>query len=79
MIVNVKLFASARERACADSVALIVSSPATLSYLRKLMDETVPALRGVSGRWAVNLEFAPDDYVVQMNDEVVWIPPVSGG
>ena len=79
MTVHIKLFASAREKARADSVALTVPSPVTLYRLRRLMDETVPALRGAPGRWAVNLRFAEDDYVVQSGDELAWIPPVCGG
>lgn len=28
---------------------------------------------------AVNADYVPDDYIIQTNDEVVLIPPVSGG
>ena len=79
MIVRVKLFASAKDQAGADTLALTASFDTPLSGLRKLMDEAVPALRGMPGRWAVNLEFAPDEYVVKSGDECAWIPPVSGG
>ena len=79
MTVHIKLFASAREKACADSIELTSPLPVPLYLLRSLMDETAPALRGMPGRWAVNLEFAEDDYVVQSGDELAWIPPVCGG
>ena len=79
MRINVMLFAGARERVSSDAIALDVPAQTTLSRLRDLMDEEVPALRGLPGRWAVNLEFAPADYVVKAEDELAWIPPVSGG
>ena len=79
MIIKVKLFASARERASSDAIAVIVPAQTTLARLRELMDENAPPLRGTPGRWAVNLEFAPADYVVKAEDELAWIPPVSGG
>ena len=79
MIVHVKLFASAKDQACADTIALSVSPGAPLSFLRQPLDDAAPALRGMPGRWAVNLDFAPNDYAVKSGDECAWIPPVSGG
>ena len=79
MIVNVRLFASAREQAAADTVALSVPPLATLDLLRESLDEAVPALRGQPGRWAVNREFALAGHVVKAEDDLAWIPPVSGG
>ena len=80
MIVNVRLFAGARELCMRDTLTLITSSPVTLAGLRELMNEAAPALKEATGRWAVNLEFVPStDYIVQPGDEVAWVPPVSGG
>ena len=79
MNVKVKLFASAREQAGVDSIELVVVSEARVQDLLKAVKEAYPHLAIVPGRWAVNLDFASLDDPVHEQDDVAFIPPVSGG
>ncbi len=79
MIVHVKLFASARERAGADQLELDLPINADLFELRKILNDQYPCFREMTGRWAVNLEFVPESTRVGAVDEIAWIPPISGG
>lgn len=52
----------------------------TVGELREVLLASYPALRSlVSLMVAVNQEYASDDLLLQPGDEVVLIPPVSGG
>jgi molybdopterin converting factor subunit 1 len=79
MKVQVKLFASAREKAGSDVAELDVASPASVQDLLTALRAVYPDLRPVSGRWAVNLDFVALEHPVTSDDEVAFIPPVSGG
>ena len=79
MNVQVKLFAAAREQAGVDSIELNVASEARVQDLLEALKEIYPGLKGVTGRWAVNREFVSLDHAVHEEDDVAFIPPVSGG
>ncbi len=79
MKVEIKVFASARELANAGYIQLAVPDNILLSEIKALLDSRYPALKGMPGRWAVNLELARFDCPVKPGDELAWIPPVSGG
>lgn len=79
MRVTVKLFASAREKAQANAIEVTVSEEATLQDLLTAMGETCPPLKSLPGRWAVNLNLAVSNQRIHPDDEIAWIPPVSGG
>lgn len=81
MTVTVKLFAAAREKAGADSLALELPAAARVAGLRAELVRRVPALAGLLARSAiaVNHEFADDEQALNAADEVAIIPPVSGG
>lgn len=77
--VQVQLFASAREKAGSETVHLPVNPYTTMCDLLKTLHAAYPELRNISGRWAVNEEFAEDTRHVRAGDEIAFIPPVSGG
>lgn len=81
MIVTVKLFAGARQRAARSEVVLDLATGATVGDVRRALAREVPALAGfLNGvRLAVASEYAGDDQIVPEGAEVALIPPVSGG
>ena len=81
MIVEVKLFAAARQLAGADSIDIELPDQATVGDLRKALIASVPALGGIAARamFAVNADYAPESAVIPAGAEVACIPPVSGG
>jgi molybdopterin converting factor subunit 1 len=81
MIVRVKLFAVARDLAGEDSLRLELALPATVRELRTAAAQQYPGLADVLRHcvFAVNAEYAGEGAVISAADEVVCIPPVSGG
>ena len=82
MIVRVKLFAVARQRAGQDLVEVEVpSAGATVADLRRAVVNRCPALADVlpHAKIAVNGDYAADASPLPANAEVALIPPVSGG
>lgn len=79
--VRVKLFAACRDKANADEIVLTLPERATTGQIWNSLTEKHPALtpfREIS-RLAVNLAYVQGEVVLQDNDEVCIIPPVSGG
>jgi molybdopterin converting factor subunit 1 len=81
MTIAVKLFAAARELACAGEVALELGPAATVGDARHALIEQCPMLGPLADRslLAVNAEYADDERLLAAGDEVALIPPVSGG
>jgi molybdopterin converting factor subunit 1 len=81
MIVRVKLFAVARQRAGSDAVEVEVLSPNTVANLRRALGEQHPSLAGLlpHAKIAIDSEYAGDAAVIMKGVEVAIIPPVSGG
>ncbi len=79
MEVSVKLFASVREMFQKDEIRVWVSDNCTLQELNHFIGKEHPNFKNLPGRWAVNLEFRSLDYKIKGNEEIAWIPPVSGG
>jgi molybdopterin converting factor subunit 1 len=79
--VRVRYLARLRELAGADSESLPDLPKGTnLGELYESLRRAHPALPERAGvRAAVNLEFSEWDTLVGPNDEVAFIPPVSGG
>ena len=51
-----------------------------LSEVREALTNTYPDFEKLKSlKFAVNTEYVADDYELKENDEVVLIPPVSGG
>ena len=78
---TVLLFAAARDLAGADSVMVELPAGSTIAELRSNLAHRIPAISGLLAKSAiaVNHDFAEDDRVLQPNDELAVIPPVSGG
>ena len=82
MILQVRLFALARDAAGTDRAVLELNGPtATAAEAVAALAEQYPALAPHAARLAVavNLEYVPRDYVLKDGDELALIPPVSGG
>ena len=79
--VNVLLFAQLRGGFGADELAASLPSGATGAGLLQWLSQRNPKLAGLLevSRLAVNCEYVPGDHQLQTGDEVVVIPPVSGG
>ncbi len=79
--VSVKLFAAYQEAYGLPELLLVLPAGTTVGQLRDRLIAEQPQLeqwRDVT-RFGVNLEFVEADRALQAGDEVVLIPPVSGG
>jgi len=74
--VTVKLFAVLRERAGASEVTLELPEGARV---RDAIDSLADVAAGVPVVMAVNREYADADVVLEADDELALVPPVSGG
>lgn len=81
MKVCVELFAGAREIAGADSIVLDLASGADYDDLRKALVAKAPALAALAGagRFAAAARYVEDNETVDLEQEIAFIPPVSGG
>ena len=81
MKVKVKFFAILRERAGAAEVLKEISDDCTIADLWRQLQKDYPKLDvpGIRLLYAVNQNYVGLDYVLREQDEVVFIPPVSGG
>jgi molybdopterin converting factor subunit 1 len=81
MKVSVRLFASLREAAGEDPVALELPVPACAEDAWRALVARHPALapRRASLAVAVNRRYASFDESLAEGDEIAFIPPVSGG
>ena len=78
MQVEVKLFAAIRDAAGTDRVTV---EAATVAEVAEKLRGLWPAAKQLidRSRFAVNQAFAPPETVLNANDDVAVIPPVSGG
>jgi molybdopterin converting factor subunit 1 len=81
MKVKVKLFAILRERAGTAEVIKEIKEGSTVADLWAALQQDYPklAVPGVRLLYAVNQNYVKPDCVLNNSDEVVFIPPVSGG
>jgi molybdopterin synthase sulfur carrier subunit len=81
MRVRVRLFASLREAAGAPEVELELPPGASAEAAWHALVERYPALAARRGSLsaAVNRRYAAFDAALAEGDEVVFVPPVSGG
>lgn len=79
--VRVKLFASYKEKAGTSDIEMTLSDAATVSDAASELLRLYPSISGDTSRLmiAVNEEYQEHDYPLAENDEVAFIPPVSGG
>ena len=76
MKVTVNLFATLRERAGTSQLVLELPDGARV---RDALDAVGDAAAGLPLVMAVNREYAEEDHVLDADDELALIPPVSGG
>ena len=80
-MVTLRLFAIYRERVGQDCIETNLQSGSTvadaLTYLAELHPDTLPLMS--TAMVAVNQEYTERDHILQPNDEIALIPPVSGG
>jgi molybdopterin converting factor subunit 1 len=82
MIIHVRLFAMLRERAGTDAMELEMSGGATVADAIRALSEGEPLgsmLERMPVRMAVNRDYADLGTVLEADDELALIPPVSGG
>ncbi len=79
--VTLKLFAAYQEALDQQELVLTLEPDTTVGALCDRICSEHPSLeqwRSIT-RFGVNLQFVPADTLLQDGDEVVFIPPVSGG
>jgi molybdopterin converting factor subunit 1 len=81
MEVRVRFFATLRERAGATELVWRVPPQTTVGELWGMIGRERPALAEFRGSvaFARNQEYVDSETPLQDNDEVAFIPPVSGG
>ncbi len=78
-MINIKCFGIAKE-IVGNDLAFIESSTISVADLRQRMNEQYKAFKQIKGYMvAVNQEYAIDSQIINADDEVAIIPPVSGG
>ena len=81
MHVTVKLFAAYQEAYGQTELSLEVEAGTTVLDIGDRIREKHPSLKDLASitRYGVNLEFVEPSHPVTEGDEIVLIPPVSGG
>jgi molybdopterin converting factor subunit 1 len=81
MRIRLRFFASLRERAGASELTREIARPTTVGTLWEELRREHPRLAEFHGAvaFAVNQEYVDSKTTLQDNDEVAFIPPVSGG
>ncbi len=81
MIVNLLLFAAAKEIAGTQQLELSLDQPCTVGRLKSALAAECPELAALTARSAFSVDqtYANDETVIGPASEVAMIPPVSGG
>jgi sulfur-carrier protein len=81
MIVKVKLFAAYQDAYGLPELEIEVAKGITVSEVGDRVRAPHPELHPLASitRYGINLNFVEPEAIVQEGDEVVLIPPVSGG
>jgi molybdopterin converting factor subunit 1 len=81
MKVRVKFFAILRDRAGTGELSKEIPDGATVADLWRQLQGEYPklAVPGIRLLYAVNQNYVSLDHKLGDNDEVVFVPPVSGG
>lgn len=81
MKVKVKFFAILREHVGTREVTKEVREGSTVGDLWEALKQEYPKLAPLQSRllYAVNQDYVRADHVLKEHDEVVFVPPVSGG
>jgi len=81
MKVRIKFFAILRERVGSGEITKEIREGSTIGELWEGLKKEYPKLAPVEMRllYAVNQNYVSADHVLKEKDEVVFVPPVSGG
>jgi len=81
MKIKVKFFAILRERAGTAEITKDIRDGSTVTDLWHALQQDFPKLNvaGIRLLYAVNQNYVSPDFKLSDQDEVVFIPPVSGG
>ena len=81
MKVKVKFFAVLRERVGASEITREIGEGSTVGELWQALKRDYPKLAPINTTllYAVNRDYVSTSRVLQDDDEVVFVPPVSGG
>ena len=81
MELEIRLFATLKDRAGQERVTLTVSEPVTVASMRDALAKTHPSLASLLpvALVAVNQDFASPETPLEPEDEIALFPPVSGG
>jgi molybdopterin converting factor subunit 1 len=81
MKIKVRFFAILRERAGAAEITRDLEDGSTVADLWQALQRDFPKLNvaGIRLLYAVNQNYVSPDFKLSDQDEVVFIPPVSGG
>ncbi|MEK7782886.1 MAG: molybdopterin converting factor subunit 1 [Candidatus Binatota bacterium] len=81
MKVRIKFFAILRERVGSGEITKEIREGSTIGELWESLKKEYPKLAPVEMRllYAVNQNYVSADHVLKEKDEVVFVPPVSGG
>lgn len=81
MIVNLLLFAAAKEIAGTQQLEVSLEEPCTVARLKLALVAECPELAPLAARSAFSVDhaYATDETVIGSGAEVAMIPPVSGG
>jgi molybdopterin converting factor subunit 1 len=81
MKVQVKFFAILREKVGAAAITREIREGGTVADLWQALQKDYPKLDvpGIRLLYAVNQNYVKPDHVLKDQDEVVFVPPVSGG
>ena len=81
MKVSVRFFAAYREIVGKSQMVVDVAEGTTVGNLLELFVARYPRLGDLAGSslLAINRDYVPPETTLRENDEVVFVPPVSGG
>jgi len=81
MEIAVLFLGLARDLTGVEQVSLTLSNTSSVQALREVISVRFPRIKSAlpTIRFAVNQVFVTDVHMLQENDEVAVIPPVSGG
>lgn len=81
MKVKIKFFAILRERVGTGEITKEIREGSTVAELWEALRRDYPKLAPVKTRllYAVNQNYVNRDHILKDQDEVVFVPPVSGG
>ena len=81
MELEVRLFATLKDRVGRDRIQVFIQEPATVRLLLQVTAESYPDLEPAlpTTLVAVNKAFAGPETILQSGDEIALFPPVSGG